>query len=153
VLFIIQHSQLPFVFPGRNIEDVLHQLSLAVGAVLKALGIPVQAIRAELGSMADAVLTPTNSRSHITTLTDLSYSLNCGSLRSPRREPCYVSVVAQSDSRGADELPDTRLGDSGVVRRNCRTSAHFAIESSRPSKSALEIDARLVAPTVREGVH
>ena len=75
VLFISQNSRLPIVLPGHNLRDIRHQLPLAVGAVLEALGIPGHAIRSELDAMADAVVAPTNSRSLIATLTDLSYSL------------------------------------------------------------------------------
>jgi hypothetical protein len=75
VLLISQHSRLPVVLPDRNLKDIRHQLPLAVGAVLEALGIPRHAIRDELDSMADAVVAPTNSRSLVATLTDLSYSL------------------------------------------------------------------------------
>ena len=75
VLFISQHSRLPVVLPGRNLKDLPHQLPLAVGAILDALGIPPHAVRAELNAMADAVLAPTNSRSLVGTLTDLSYAV------------------------------------------------------------------------------
>src|SRR5688572_7108706 len=83
VLFISQHSRLPVVLPGRNLKTIPQQLPLAVGAVLDALCIPANVVREELSAMADAVVAPTNSRSHIGSLTDLSYSLKVQLVRSP----------------------------------------------------------------------
>jgi hypothetical protein len=82
-LFISQHSRLPVVLPGRNLKMIPQQLPLSAGAVLDALGIPAKVIREELNAMADAVVAPTNSRSHIGSLTDLSYSLKVHLVRTP----------------------------------------------------------------------
>lgn len=75
VLFISERSRLPVVLPARDLEHVAQQLPLAVGAVLEALGIPADAIRAEQRAMTESVIAPTNSRSLIGTLNDLGYGL------------------------------------------------------------------------------
>ena len=75
VLFISEHSRLPVVLPARDLRNVAHQLPLAMGAVLEALGISHVAIRDEQRAMAESMIAPTNNRSLLGTLTDLSHSL------------------------------------------------------------------------------
>jgi hypothetical protein len=75
LLFISERSRLPVVLPARDVRNVAHQLPLAVGVVLEALGVLHAAILEEKRAMADAVIAPTNNRSLVGTLTDLSYSL------------------------------------------------------------------------------
>jgi hypothetical protein len=75
VVFISEHSRLPVVLPARDLRAVAEHLPLGVGAVLKGLGIPEGAVRAEQLAMADALIARTNDRSLVATLNDLCRSL------------------------------------------------------------------------------
>jgi len=115
-LFISQHSQLPVVLPGRNLKDLPHQLPLAVGAILDALGIPPHAVRAELNAMADAVVAPTNSRNLVGTLTDLSYALRLRLAQEPDVNLMTLALwlsetpMGPMDYRAPDEVTRQLLG-------------------------------------------
>ena len=75
VLLISQHSRLPVVMPGRDLKYLADNLPAALARVLQGLEIPREAIVREIAETHPAVITTTDSRSLLGTLTDFSFML------------------------------------------------------------------------------
>jgi hypothetical protein len=75
VLLISQHSRLPVVMPGRDLRHLADNFPAALARVLQALEIPREAIVREIAETHPAVITTTDSRSLLGTLTDFSFML------------------------------------------------------------------------------
>lgn len=63
------------LMPGRDVKHLAHNFPAALAAVLGLLHVPPAAAEHEVEACHDAVITVTNSRSHLGTLNDFSYLL------------------------------------------------------------------------------
>jgi hypothetical protein len=75
VLLISQHSRLPVLMPGRDLKHLADNFPAALFAVLQTLHVPRAAIVSEIAETHPAVITTTESRSLLGTLTDFSFLL------------------------------------------------------------------------------
>lgn len=75
VLLISQYSRLPVIMPGRDLKHLTDNFPEALSTVLHALDLPRSAIVAEIAETRPAVITTTESRSLLGTLTDFSFLL------------------------------------------------------------------------------
>ena len=75
VLFVSEHSRLPVIMPGSDLKNLTRNFPCYLSEVLQALGVPGPAMVREVDASAEAVITVTNSRSHLGTLNDFSQTL------------------------------------------------------------------------------
>jgi len=70
VLLVNDRSLLPIVVPARPGELIVARFVEALGATLHRLGVPEEAVAAEVGEMAEVQLGPTRSRQILGSLND-----------------------------------------------------------------------------------
>ncbi|HET6569243.1 MAG TPA: hypothetical protein VFG50_14845 [Rhodothermales bacterium] len=118
VLFIAERTRLPVVIPARGLKNVEQHLSDALGKVLQALGIPLQAIRAEQQAMSEAAIAPTNSRSLLSTMNDLGYALRIHLTEHPHTDLVDLALW----------LADTPIGPKVYTYPDRETKRLFATQ-------------------------
>jgi hypothetical protein len=75
VILVSERSRLPVLLPGRDLKHLGLHFSEALGDVLRALGIPEEAVSREVEATREAVISTTNNRSLLGTLNDFAHML------------------------------------------------------------------------------
>ena len=84
VFCVAERTLLPVLVPGRDMATLTARFCEAVRAMLEAIGVPAEVIRAELDAMADVVIGKTNSRRVLGSLNDFVRLA----------EPCLVNTTS-----------------------------------------------------------
>ncbi len=75
VLCASEKTLLPVVIPAKGIEPVALRLTAAVGAMLRAIGVPETVVKAELAAMVEVTISTTASRTVLGSMNDFAFML------------------------------------------------------------------------------
>lgn len=75
VLCASERTLLPVVIPAKGTESVAVRVTAAVGEMLRGIGVPDTAVKAELAAMVDVTISTTASRTVLGSMNDFAFML------------------------------------------------------------------------------
>ncbi len=107
VLLVAERTRLPVLVRAREVKRLHRHLVDALPLVLRALGVPDAAVRAELDEMGESVFAKTNNRSVVGTLTDFSFAVQIRMENDPGADLIDVSLwLSDTPILPLDDFPN-----------------------------------------------